>query len=178
MLIDEADTFVGESEDLRGILNSGHRRGGQVIRTVGDDHYPRAFSSFCPVAIAQIGKLLSTLADRSIGIEMRRRTSSEKVTRFRNGRTPELGQLASKAARWVADNAETIRVCEPDIPKSIYNRAADNLEPLLAIAEVAGARIAEHARQVTLAACGGEDEQRLGVMLVTEAFGTKKKSRA
>jgi putative DNA primase/helicase len=177
MLIDEADTFVGESEDLRGILNSGHRRGGQVIRTVGDDHDPRAFSTFCPVAIAQIGKLPSTLADRSIGIEMRRRTSSEKVMRFRNGRTQELGQLARMAARWVADNDGAIREREPDIPKSIFNRAADNWEPLLAIAEVAGARIAEHARQVALAACGGEDEQSLGVMLLTdirEAFGTKK----
>jgi putative DNA primase/helicase len=79
---------------LRGILNSGHRQGGQVIRTVGDDHDPRAFSIFCPVAIAQI-----TLADRSIGIEMRRRTSSEKVMRFRNGRTQELGQLARMAVR-------------------------------------------------------------------------------
>jgi hypothetical protein len=37
LLIDEADTFLGEHEELRGILNSGHRRGGQVIRTVGDD---------------------------------------------------------------------------------------------------------------------------------------------
>src|SRR5450631_3992533 len=66
LLIDEADTFLGESEDLRGILNSGHRAGGQVIRTVGDDHETRAFATFSPVAIAQIGKLPGTLADRSI----------------------------------------------------------------------------------------------------------------
>ncbi len=168
LLIDEADTFVGESEDLRGILNSGHRRGGQVIRTVGDEHDPRAFSTFCPVAIAQIGKLPSTLADRSISIEMRRRTSSEKVTRFRHGRTPGLGELARKAAGWVANNADTIRVREPDIPKSIYNRAADNWEPLLAIAEVAGEKITERARQVALATCGGEDEQSFGAMLLAD----------
>jgi putative DNA primase/helicase len=85
------------------------------------------------LAIAQIGKLPSTLADRSIGIEMRRRTWSEKVMRFRNGRTQELGQLARMAARWVADNDGAIREREPDIPKSIFNRAADNWEPLLAI---------------------------------------------
>jgi len=45
LLIDEADTFLGESEELRGILKSGHRSGGQVIRTVGDDFEPRAFST-------------------------------------------------------------------------------------------------------------------------------------
>jgi putative DNA primase/helicase len=177
MLIDEADTFIHGSEDLRGILNSGHRAGGQVVRTVGEEFEPRAFSTHCPVAIAQIGKLPSTLADFSISIEMRRRTSSEKVVRFRNGRTQELGQLARMAARWVADNDGAIRECDPAIPEAIFNRAADNWEALLSIAEVAGAKIAEHARQVALAACGGEDEQSLGVMLLTdirEVFGTKK----
>jgi hypothetical protein len=42
LLIDEADTFLSENEELRGILNSGHRKGGQVIRTVGDDFEVRA----------------------------------------------------------------------------------------------------------------------------------------
>ena len=53
-LLDEADTFLGENEELRGILDSGHRAGGQVIRTFGDDFEVRAFSTQCPVAIAQI----------------------------------------------------------------------------------------------------------------------------
>ena len=37
LLIDEADTFLKENYELRGILNTGHRRGGQVTRTVGDE---------------------------------------------------------------------------------------------------------------------------------------------
>jgi putative DNA primase/helicase len=37
LLIDEADTFVRENNELRGILNSGHRKGGHVLRTVGED---------------------------------------------------------------------------------------------------------------------------------------------
>jgi hypothetical protein len=45
ILIDEADTFLGDNEELRGILNQGHRKGGQVLRTVGDDHEPRAFAA-------------------------------------------------------------------------------------------------------------------------------------
>jgi hypothetical protein len=73
LLIDEADTFLPENEELRGILNSGHRRGGSVIRTIGDDHEPRMFSTFCPCAIALIGKLPGTLADRSVSVELKRR---------------------------------------------------------------------------------------------------------
>jgi len=44
MLVDEADTFIRNSDELRGVLNSGHRRSAAyVVRTVGDDHEPRQF---------------------------------------------------------------------------------------------------------------------------------------
>ena len=33
-----------------------------------------------------------------------------------------------KAARWVADNADAIRECDPNIPDAIFNRAADDLQ--------------------------------------------------
>lgn len=56
LLIDEADTFMGATEELRGILNSGHTRDSAfVIRTVGDDHEPRRFSTWGAKAIALIG---------------------------------------------------------------------------------------------------------------------------
>ena len=41
VLVDEADTFLRDNDELRGVINSGHRRGGSVLRTVGDDHEPR-----------------------------------------------------------------------------------------------------------------------------------------
>lgn len=70
LLIDEADSFLGDKEELRGVLNSGHSRSGAfVIRTVGKDFEPRRFSTWAPKAIAMIGKLPGTLADRSIRIE-------------------------------------------------------------------------------------------------------------
>ena len=41
LLIDEADTFVRDNDELRGVLNSGHTRTtATVIRAVGDDHDP------------------------------------------------------------------------------------------------------------------------------------------
>jgi putative DNA primase/helicase len=62
-LIDEADTFLKENDELRGILNSGHRRGGQILRTVGEDYEPRQFLTWAPVAIAMIEQLPDTLHD-------------------------------------------------------------------------------------------------------------------
>jgi predicted DNA-binding protein (UPF0251 family) len=168
LLIDEADTFLSENEELRGILNSGHRKGGQVIRTVGDDFEVRAFSTHTPVAIAQIGKLPDTLADRSIHISMKRRAPSETVSRLRHGRTPELSEVAMKAARWIADNADAIRECDPNIPDAIFNRAADNWAPLFAVAEVAGSAVAAQARHVALGVCGVEEEPSLGAMLLAD----------
>lgn len=60
LLIDEADTFLKDNPELKGILNSGHRRGGHVIRVEGDAHEARMFATFCACAIALIGKLSPT----------------------------------------------------------------------------------------------------------------------
>jgi putative DNA primase/helicase len=57
LIIDEADTFINVKEELTGILNSGHGKGmAFVLRIVGDDLEPRAFSTWCPKVIARIGK--------------------------------------------------------------------------------------------------------------------------
>jgi hypothetical protein len=55
LLVDEADTFLPGNDGLRGVLNSGHRRGGSVIRVVGEAMEVREFSTFAPAAIAMIG---------------------------------------------------------------------------------------------------------------------------
>ncbi len=62
LLIDEADSFIKDSEDLRGILNAGHgRRSSYVIRTVGDNHEPKKFNVWGAKAISGIGHLPDTL---------------------------------------------------------------------------------------------------------------------
>ena len=86
LLIDEADSFLRENEELRGVLNSGFERNGSVIRNVGDNHEPRQFATWCAKAIAKIGKLTGTLHDRSIEIAMRRKKAEEKVERLRESR--------------------------------------------------------------------------------------------
>jgi Protein of unknown function (DUF3631)/Bifunctional DNA primase/polymerase, N-terminal len=169
LLIDEADTFLPENEELRGILNSGHRRGGSVIRTVGEEFEPRSFSTYSACAVALIGKLPATLADRSVSIELRRRRSDEPIEPFRFERTERLDQLARKAARWVADNADRIRGADPEMPAGVFNRAADNWRPLLAIADAAGSGWPARARGVVLCAeAAGSGEQSARVLLLAD----------
>jgi putative DNA primase/helicase len=135
LLIDEADTFLYDNDDLRGILN-GNRKGSTVLRTVGDEHQVRAFSVYTAVAIALIGRLPDTLHDRAVTVELQRRRANETITPFRPDRADHLDVLARKIARWVKDHADRIAERDPEL-KGIINREADNWRPLLAIADEA-----------------------------------------
>jgi hypothetical protein len=80
VLVDEADTFLTENEELRGVLNGGHNRlTAYVWRTVGDDHEPKRFKVWSPKCIAMIGKLPDTLEDRAISVPLKRKQPGEKV---------------------------------------------------------------------------------------------------
>ena len=166
LLVDEADTFLRDNDELRGIINSGHRRGGSVLRTVGDDHQPRAFSTHSACAIALIGNLPDTLHDRSVVINLKRRLPTEEIHPFRLDQAGHLDVLARQAARWCQERAEQVRGIDPDMPSGIYNREADNWRPLLAIAEAAGGHWVERARKA-LEQCHAyaEDDSRLPLLL-------------
>lgn len=153
LLIDEADTFLDKDDGaLRGILNSGHRRGGAVLRCVGEDSEPRQFSTFGACAIAMIGRLPGTLEDRAVTVELRRATAAERPRRFRHDRTQDLDRLARMAARWAADRQPALAGGDPAMPDALHNRAADNWRPLIAIADEVGGNWPEHARTIALAA--------------------------
>jgi putative DNA primase/helicase len=149
LLIDEADSFLRGNEELRNVLNTGHRRGGSSIRNakVRDDYEPRQFSTFSATAIALIGKLPDTLTDRSVTVKLKRRLVSETITQFRFDRVDHLDVLARKAARWTEDNADRIKEADPVMPAGTYNRLADNWRPLLAIADAADGQWPERARR-------------------------------
>ena len=158
LLIDEADTFLRNNEELRGILNSGHRKGGAVLRSVGDDHEPRWFSTYGACAIALIGQLPATLTDRSVPITLTRRKRDEDITPFRLDRVAHLVVLARKLARWTADNEIAIAATEPEMPAGIFNRAADNWRPLLSIAMVAGGGWVARAQKAALAGVAADTD--------------------
>ncbi|MEX2529838.1 MAG: DUF3631 domain-containing protein [Gemmatimonadota bacterium] len=158
LLVDEADTFLRDREELRGVLNSGHARASAVVvRTVGDDHEARAFSTWAPKAVALIGDLPDTLADRSIIIPMRRRHPDEDVERLRLDRLAELEPLRRRAWTWAKDHADALRSADPEVPGDLHDRAADNWRPLLALADHAGGGWPERARQAARGLAGLDD---------------------
>ena len=164
LLIDEADTFLPGNDELRGVLNSGHRRGGSVVRIVGEENEPREFSTFSPAAIAMIGNLPGTLADRSISITLKRKRPDEVVENFRHDRTEDLDQLARMCARWAGDNIGRLRGADPTVPANLYNRAADNWRPLLALADAAGGAWPERARAIAAQTVDADQAKRVGLL--------------
>jgi Protein of unknown function (DUF3631)/RepB DNA-primase from phage plasmid len=181
LMVDEADTFLPDNDELRGVLNSGHRKGGSVVRTVGDDHEPRAFATYCPTVIALIGDLPGTLRDRALIIGLKRKLATETVEPFRPDRADRLNVLARKAVRWTQDNAERIGGVDPVMPDGIINREADNWRPLLAIADVAGGEWPDRARAAAKAAhdaATDDDASLLELLLgdIRNAFVTKGKT--
>ena len=152
--IDEAETFIThESNELRGILNSGHtRQTAFVMRCVGDDHEPTQFSTWCPKVFALIGRLPPTLEDRSIILPMRRKLPHETVLAFEaKSRKAELLVVRRKCVRWANDNRDAVRAASNERLEGLHDRAADNWRPLLGIANVLGEKWPEKTRAAALA---------------------------
>jgi len=167
LLIDEADTFLTKNAPLRGILNSGYRKNSAFVMRAGE-----IFSTWTAVAIAMIGRLPSTLEDRSILIRLQRRRADEPNTSFRQDQTDDLKRLGRMAARFVADNFDFLKNADPVVPGALENRAADNWRPLLAIADAAGGQWPTLARQIAenLTVTNRGSEQSFGVMLLEDFF--------
>src|SRR5262245_22851269 len=98
LLFDEIDTVFGpkakENEEIRGLLNAGHRRGAVTGRCVvhGKKVLAEEIPAYCAVALAGLGWLPDTILTRSIVIRMRRRGPGEKVTPFRRRICAKEGQ--------------------------------------------------------------------------------------
>jgi len=174
LLLDESDAAFGGpdeySETLRGVLNAGHRRGGKCSLCVGRKHEFQDFSVFCPKAIAGIGGLPDTVTDRSIVIELARRTRTEKIERFRRREADhDAAALRDSLTAWASTVEGELRDDRPAIPDELGDRAADGWEPLLAVADRAGIAWSARARRAALSLSGADavdDDSMLTRLLV------------
>ncbi|RWB60453.1 DUF3631 domain-containing protein [Mesorhizobium sp.] len=167
LLIDEADAFIREHQDLRGVLDSGHEKTqAYVLRCVGDDLMPTTFSTWAPKVIALIGRMHPTLEDRSIRIEMRRKLAKDYVKRIPKNRQVFV-ELCQCAARWARDHMQELSDAEPDMP-ALHDRARDNWEPLIAIADAAGGDWPNLAREAAVALSGVDDDETPSIQLLQD----------
>jgi Protein of unknown function (DUF3631) len=175
LLIDEYDTIFNgkDHEGLRAILNAGFQPGTPVPRVIGDGHHLRVgmFNVFCPKALAGIGTLPDTVADRSIKIELKRRKATEQVDRARRRPLRDAGDaLRGRLAVAAAAAIQRLSGAAPEIPNELDDRAADIWEPLLAIADLAGGPVGLRARKAAVALAAGEarEEESRGLLLLRD----------
>jgi hypothetical protein len=174
LLVDEADSFLGDNEELRGILNSGFERSGEVIRVAEIEGAlrPVRFATFCPVALAGIGKLPDTLADRCVPITLQRKSAAETVVKLRApGARATLHNAARCLARWSADRAARLPL-DPAVPDAMGDREGDIAIPLLSLADDAGGDWPARARRALLDVFGlrnrAEGNAEAGALLLAD----------
>lgn len=177
ILYDEIDTVFGpkakENEEIRGLLNAGHRRGAVAGRCVvrGNRVETEEIGAYCAVALAGLGWLPDTILTRSVIIRMRRRAPNEKVTPFRRRvHAPEGEDLRRRLAAWAAKAVDGMAAARPKMPTGIEDRDADVWESLLAVADAGGGDWPKRGRDAAVALVGAsrDAEPSLGLRLLAD----------
>ena len=177
LLFDEIDTAFGpkakENEEIRGLLNAGHRKGAVAGRCVvrGKEIFTEELPAYCAVAMAGLGYLPDTILTRSVIVNMRRRAPNETVEPYRRRLEVEKGEaLRRRLEVWAGTIFERMRDEFPVMPEGITDRNADVWEALLSIADAAGGEWPTRARcsAVALVALLRRGEGSLGIRLLTD----------
>ncbi|MGO8684198.1 MAG: DUF3631 domain-containing protein [Thermoleophilia bacterium] len=177
LMLDEVDAIYSPRnaqafEGIRALLNAGNRVGTQVPRCVGDGANLKVqnFDVYGAKALAGIGQLPDTVADRSILIRLARRAPGEAVARFRQrDAEAEFADLRADITAW-AETMTDLGEDRPELPDELDDRAQDSWEPLLAIADRAGGTWPARARQAALVLSRGRDDDNtsLGIKLLAD----------
>lgn len=177
ILYDEIDTVFGpkakENEEIRGLLNAGHRRHGVAGRCVvrGKQVFTEEIPAYCAVALAGLGGLPDTILSRCVIVRMRRRAPDEQIEAFRR-RVEEVkgNAIRDRLATWAASIEQSATGAWPVMPDGIRDRDADIWESLLAIADRARDKWPKRARDaaVALVAESKQSTPSLGVRLLAD----------
>lgn len=178
LLFDEIDTVFGpraksDNEEIRGLLNSGYRRGATSGRCVvrGKTVLTEDFPSFAAVALAGLDDLPDTVMSRSVIVRMRRRAHHETVKPFRRRVHEPIGHaLRDRISGWARNQYAVLEGAWPDLPEGVEDRDADVWEPLIAVADAAGGYWPDRARvsAVSLVSLARGERQGMGITLLQD----------
>jgi hypothetical protein len=176
ILFDEIDTVFGpkakENEEVRGLLNAGHRRGAVAGRCVvhGKTVLTEEIPAYAAVALAGLGWLPDTIMTRAIVIPMRRRAKDECIEPFRRRIHVIRGEeIRGLIAAWAHEQPDEVKW--PELPEGVEDRDADKWEALIAVADMVGGDWPKRARDaaVALVAASKQAEPSLGVRLLMDS---------
>jgi hypothetical protein len=159
LLLDEVDAIfapqqAAQHEGLRALINAGNRRGAKVPRALNGGADLIEFSTFCAKALAGIGSLPDTIADRSIYIRLQRKKQDEVVERWHSRDVEPAGTaLRDQVAAWAKKHGKQIGAARPDMPTQLSDRMAEGCESLVATADVLGC--GDRARQALVELLAG-----------------------
>jgi hypothetical protein len=185
LLFDETDALwnpktAHNHEDLRGLINAGHRRGSKVYRCVGPTSKVAEFNTFCAKALCGIGTLPSTITDRSVPVRLRRKRPHEEAEDFEYEDVLPVGEaLRDRVAAWAHSHGEAVGEARPAMPKALNDRAREGCKPLVAIADELG--IGAVARKALVKLYAGErldDTESMRIRLlrdIRDVFGDQRR---
>ena len=165
---------------LYSLMNAGFERTGATWRMQGEGTAmaPKQFHVFAPMLIAGLGRIGGSLGDRSIPVQLKRKTQDEPVEVFDfEADQAGLVETSRKFARWAQDNADAVRAVRfdrKDFPASWDDRQCDCARPLLKIASVLGEAWFEAVRNAlsevwrTAAAADFEEDDNQGAALLAD----------
>jgi uncharacterized protein DUF3631 len=144
LLWDETDAvfnprIADKYEGHRALINAGNRRGATVPRMAGMEKIVN-FNVYSAKALAGIGTLPDTVADRSLPIRLQRRNQkTEPVESLRRREAEPTGlALRDRLSAWAKDCEKRLARARPEMPPELSDRMQDACEPLVAIAERMG----------------------------------------
>jgi len=180
LLLDEVEALGNSkpsesAQAVLAVLNAGHRKGATIPRCVPPDFAVRNFPVYGPKAFAAIGTLPDTLADRCIHVTMQRKTPSQTVGRFLQGRAKaDAEPISESLVEWAETCQEPVRRAYENMHdlKFLSDRDADLWMPLFAVCtEAAPERLGELQRcavALSGAKSAGDVEDSLPLKLLAD----------
>jgi hypothetical protein len=180
LLLDEVEALGNSkpsesAQAVLAVLNAGHRKGATIPRCDGPEHKVRHFPVYGPKAFAAIGTLPDTLADRCIHVTMQRKTPSQSVDRFLQGRAKaDAEPVRESLVEWAETRSESVQAEYEGMNdlKFLSDRDADLWMPLFAVCTVAAPERLSELQRCAVALSGaktaGDVEDSLPLKLLAD----------
>ena len=180
LVLDELDQWlIGDrAGEITGLLNAGFSRGGRFLRSVGDDHEPKAFDVFGFRAVAGIGRTLhDTTRSRAYCITLERAPAGVRprplqamhADTWADPLRQQLARLGQQLHEPIADALHEDAAHLP-FPTHLDGRARDLWGPALALGQVIGEPFATLLTQAceALTRRSAAEEADIGVLLLLD----------